>query len=364
MFSYQGQQHKVHALIDAQKRLLSMRQDNMSCQEYLERFKVMVSVVEHCGGRLGYDESRVKSKMDAGYDRLKSESDVKDEYLAILFLLGADRSRYGRLLDELENAHSSGTDNYPGTLVEAYSMILHRKDSNRFGHHNNNRNNHNSNSNSSQISNEVTFTNVGDENSESGTTLTNSTNGSRARRDPGTVRCFKCNSLGHYSNQCPNGNQLQNIAPDETQLFMSTNTEETDNVQEETADDNLEMDYAFVNIHDLNDNRIIIESDDGNMRIFNKDDQYNTQDVLTPSRKTGLRQCCVYDAVGEAGLPCDECEDQGGLYICDLFKGKCIICLEEGRAHKQCENGCLVRSTYLPPEESQQMRSMWTPRRR
>jgi hypothetical protein len=48
MFSFQGQQNKTHALIDAQKRLMSMHQDqSMSPQLYLEKFKVMVHVVEH-----------------------------------------------------------------------------------------------------------------------------------------------------------------------------------------------------------------------------------------------------------------------------------------------------------------------------
>jgi hypothetical protein len=52
-FSYQGQQNKTHALIDAQKQLFSMYQDQMtSCQSYFERFKVMVQVVKHCGGHI------------------------------------------------------------------------------------------------------------------------------------------------------------------------------------------------------------------------------------------------------------------------------------------------------------------------
>lgn len=40
MFSYQGQQHKKHALINVQKRLYTMKQEpGMSCQDYLAIFK-------------------------------------------------------------------------------------------------------------------------------------------------------------------------------------------------------------------------------------------------------------------------------------------------------------------------------------
>jgi hypothetical protein len=48
--------------------------------------------------------------------------------LAVLFLLGADKNRYGKMMDELEDAQSQGRDNYPVTMVEAYQMILHHKD--------------------------------------------------------------------------------------------------------------------------------------------------------------------------------------------------------------------------------------------
>jgi hypothetical protein len=129
MFSFQGQQNKTHALIDAQKRLMSMHQDqSMSPQLYLEKFKVMVHVVEHCGGQIGFDLRIVADKVKKGAGELLATAEVKDAYLGILFLLGADRSRYGKMLDELEDAHLQGRDNYPGSVLEAYSMILHRKD--------------------------------------------------------------------------------------------------------------------------------------------------------------------------------------------------------------------------------------------
>jgi predicted unusual protein kinase regulating ubiquinone biosynthesis (AarF/ABC1/UbiB family) len=93
MYSYQGQQHKTHALVEAQKRLYTMIQEqNMTCSESLERFKVMVSVVEHCGGKISYDLNRVVARVDAGMDRVAAESEAREEYLGVLFLIGSDRS--------------------------------------------------------------------------------------------------------------------------------------------------------------------------------------------------------------------------------------------------------------------------------
>ena len=119
MYSYQGQQHRSHAVIEAQRRLYSLRQDNMSCQEYLDRFKIMVSVVEHCGGEIGYSLKELEVREKAGGDILKIKTELREQYLATMFLLGSDRSRYGRMLDELENQYSQQQDSYPDTIVEA-----------------------------------------------------------------------------------------------------------------------------------------------------------------------------------------------------------------------------------------------------
>ena len=49
-------------------------------------------------------------------------------YLALAFLMGSDRSRYGRLLEKLENDFTAGNDNHPKTLTDAYNMLLEWKD--------------------------------------------------------------------------------------------------------------------------------------------------------------------------------------------------------------------------------------------
>jgi hypothetical protein len=58
----------------------------------------------------------------AATDELNAARDgAIEEYLAIAFLMGADRNRYGKLIEDLENAFTQGQDNYPRTVTGAYA---------------------------------------------------------------------------------------------------------------------------------------------------------------------------------------------------------------------------------------------------
>jgi hypothetical protein len=50
----------------------------------------MVQVVKHCGGQIGFDMRIVEAKVNAGKLELMALAEVKDCYLGILLLLGAD----------------------------------------------------------------------------------------------------------------------------------------------------------------------------------------------------------------------------------------------------------------------------------
>jgi hypothetical protein len=45
--------------------------------------------------------------------------------MACAFLVGSDRDRYGKLVEDLENDHIQGSDKYPKTLTDAYSLLVH-----------------------------------------------------------------------------------------------------------------------------------------------------------------------------------------------------------------------------------------------
>ena len=41
--------------------------------------------------------------------------------------MGADRSRFGKIIEDLENSHLLGDDVYPKTINDAYNLLCHWK---------------------------------------------------------------------------------------------------------------------------------------------------------------------------------------------------------------------------------------------
>jgi hypothetical protein len=93
----------------------------------MEEFVANISVVETYGGEWGQEPGLIRAKLEADatvvdvdnptadeLDRAKAAA--REDYLAMMFLSGADRTRYWKLRDELSNDYAKGTDNYPNTL--------------------------------------------------------------------------------------------------------------------------------------------------------------------------------------------------------------------------------------------------------
>jgi hypothetical protein len=49
------------------------------------------------------------------------------------FLLGSDRARYGKLIEDLENDFLQGHNNYPTTITAGYNLLTNWKQENRYG---------------------------------------------------------------------------------------------------------------------------------------------------------------------------------------------------------------------------------------
>ena len=56
-----------------------------------------------------------------------TEAAAKECVLAIGLLIGSDCAHYRKLLEDLENNFTQGQDNYPVTLQQAYSLLVHWK---------------------------------------------------------------------------------------------------------------------------------------------------------------------------------------------------------------------------------------------
>ena len=135
-----------------------------------------------------------------GYHTTMTEAQTKEvqaesceQYLAVAFLLSANRTQYGKLIEDLENDYLQGRNNYPTTVTSAYHLITNWKQDPR-----------NIKQSLGQFGNVgVSFTTTTEGTSNnSGVTLTNVT-----KSGPGAskahITCHKCNMKGHYANECP-----------------------------------------------------------------------------------------------------------------------------------------------------------------
>ena len=133
-FNFQSQKNLPHALHEAKRRFYTLIQTrNMTTQAYLELFQNTVDVIEHTGGSIGIEPGIIKA-----YNRTSGNPEDKPLttaeqvitqgiYLGTAFILGADRARYGKLVENLENDFLQGRDGYPVTLTGAYNLLTNWK---------------------------------------------------------------------------------------------------------------------------------------------------------------------------------------------------------------------------------------------
>jgi len=139
------------------------------------------------------DQYNGKASMDIKKSQLETlHTDALEQRAALIFIHGADRSKYGVMIEELQNSYLSGNNNYPSTVSEAYNRLLHWSNEAR----------------NSQIrafapmNDGANFANQGREETDSqyGNGVALTTNG---KRDKSYITCFKCQEKGHFASECP-----------------------------------------------------------------------------------------------------------------------------------------------------------------
>jgi hypothetical protein len=95
----------------------------------------------------------------------------------MIFLAGADKARFGTLIENLNNSYLAGNDQYPVSLDGTLTLLSHYQGHRGGEHMDDNKN----------VSRETSF----------------------ARRKPrkaqqlARIRCWNCNEYGHYQSDCP-----------------------------------------------------------------------------------------------------------------------------------------------------------------
>ena len=203
VYNFQSQKFLPHALHDAKRKFYGCYQGKMvTPQAYLEQFQNTVDVIEHCGGTVGTDpgiaQELVKERnLDVSLLTNEEMEEIRKEsqaqYLAVAFVLDADKIRYGKLIEDLENAYLQGVYRYPKTITAAYSLLTNWKQDpcnamRMIG----------------PASDGVSFAHLG-EDDKSETNLANSGGGQRqwsGPRDMTTLKCYNCNKMGYYASDC------------------------------------------------------------------------------------------------------------------------------------------------------------------
>lgn len=138
-YNYQSEKLKRQALHEAKRQFYLFYQDrSMTCQQCLEKFNNLVEVIEHYGGGSMVDEKILQDKLPefkppiligvaTTAEKTKARDLAREKTLSIAFLLSADRNRYGRLVEDMENNYLQNIDTFPGSLIDVYTLLLHWK---------------------------------------------------------------------------------------------------------------------------------------------------------------------------------------------------------------------------------------------
>lgn len=102
----------------------------MTCQEYFERIRNLVEVIQSLGGSL-CDNMHLVDELPQGNYTAEQYRDARlriiNKKVAYGMLFRADRTKYEKLIEEIENDYLKGNDDYLKTPTEAYSLLVIHK---------------------------------------------------------------------------------------------------------------------------------------------------------------------------------------------------------------------------------------------
>ena len=184
MYNYQEKRYVHHNMLMTWRKFYELKQlPHESVQEYYERFKLQVKVLESVGGSLGRDEQLL---VDAGMDPKRTDTMdkmyqyaeiAKEKFLAYKFIYDADHARYGHVKEGLHSDYNKDYEKtgkkYPDTMEAAYNLLLASKARKV-----------------QQQRSNVAFVQAG------------KSNGNNNKEWKKKIQCYKCKKYGHFANEC------------------------------------------------------------------------------------------------------------------------------------------------------------------
>jgi len=109
--NYESKKNPMMSELEAKEQFYACKQDNNeSPEDYMYKLKAWADVVKHCGGNIAGNWENIPE--DFGNQEAREEAAL-DYTLAMAYIKGVDRTRYGVLVAELKNDYAKGQDDYP-----------------------------------------------------------------------------------------------------------------------------------------------------------------------------------------------------------------------------------------------------------
>jgi hypothetical protein len=143
MTGFHDKQYLPHALHKSMKEFYNLTQGkHRNKQEYYDEFNSMVLTAVGSGATIGTHPGAITKELNnsavdcanpTAKEYITATKIATSRYLAVAFLLGADKMRYGTLVKEIENEHLHNKGNawlsgtYPTTVAESYDYLCNYK---------------------------------------------------------------------------------------------------------------------------------------------------------------------------------------------------------------------------------------------
>jgi hypothetical protein len=221
-YKFESQKNIYVAINLVKKSFFATRQaQHETNAAFMTRYKDSIAVIEHYGGHIGDDAALIaeeEKKMTAAMLPLVPTAAqlascvtlAKSKSNAIYFLCCADPGRYTLLTTDLENQFTRGNDQYPDNITDAYNLL-------------------------------VSYKKPSTGNTKQSPTTTGGTTATPVNETPQTelafvqtsppldeVKCYNCNTMGHYASSCPAPPRKGEATSTGVQLLQNTEQEESD----------------------------------------------------------------------------------------------------------------------------------------